>query len=130
MGVVIQVPCIVSWTSIFTSHMILILDFFICWLEWFSTDQAVGGIVVFTPLLLGQSFNRDIISYVLSTDGCRSKDLLQKLFSIVIPYIYLGWFKVLPITAFHVDAASAWYVMLVLRDERFWWQWFTRVLFG
>ena len=74
---------------------------------------------VFPPLFLGQPFHRDIIGQVLSTDGCCGEGLLQKLFSDVIPHIYLGWFKVLPIVAFHVDAAPTWYAMLVLGDEGF-----------
>ena len=45
------------------------------------------------------------------------------------PLIHLGCFKVLPITAFHVDAVSTWYMMLVLGGEAFWWWWLTRVLF-
>ena len=35
---VIQVTCVVSWTSVFTCQMIMITDIFICWLEWFSAD--------------------------------------------------------------------------------------------
>ena len=35
------------------------------------------------------------------------------------PQIHLGWFKVLPGTERHVDAAPTWYVMLVLRIEGF-----------
>ena len=29
--------------------------------EWFGTDGAVGGVVVFSPLLLDQLFHRDFI---------------------------------------------------------------------
>ena len=97
----------------------VVADFFICWLEQFNADQAVGIMVVFPQLLLGQPFHRDFVGQVLSTDGGCGQDLVQKLFSGVIPDIYLGWLKVLPITSFHVDAAPTWYVMLVLGDEGF-----------
>ena len=63
---------IVSLTSIFTHQMIMVADFFICWHEWFGADWAIGGIVVFPPLFLGQPFNRDLIGQVLSTYGCSS----------------------------------------------------------
>ena len=52
---VIQVACIVSWTSIFTCQMILVAYFFICWFECFGTDWAVHCIVVFIPLFLGSA---------------------------------------------------------------------------
>ena len=58
---VIQVASVVSWTSIFTCPMIVVADFFICWLKWFGKNQTVGGVVVFPPLLLGQPFHRDFI---------------------------------------------------------------------
>ena len=61
MSVVIHVPCIVSCTSIFTRQMFLVTYFFICWLEWLSRDQVVGGIVVFPPMFLGELFHRDIL---------------------------------------------------------------------
>ena len=56
-NVVIQAACVVSWTSIFTNQMIVIVDFFISWLEWFGADEAVHGIFVLPPLLLGQLFS-------------------------------------------------------------------------
>ena len=124
MQVVIHVSRVVSWTSIFNRQMMVVVDFFICWLEWFSTDWAVGGVVVTPPLFLGQPFHRDFLGQVFSIDGWCDWDLVQKLFSGVIPYIYLGWFNVLLTTAFHVDAALTWYVMLVFGDEGFWWRWF------
>ena len=116
--VVIQVACVVSWTSMFTCQMIVVADLFICSHEWFGADGAVGGVDVFPPLFLGQSFHRDF-GQVLSPYSCCSEDLVQKLFSSVIPDIHLGCFKVSPITAFHVVAASTWYVLLVLGDEGF-----------
>ena len=70
MEAVIQVACVVSWTSTFFCQMTVVVDFFISWLEWFSTDRIVGGIVVFSPLFLGQPFHRNFIGQVLSPDGC------------------------------------------------------------
>ena len=55
--------------SIFIYQIIVVVESFICWAEWFATDQAIGGIVVFPPLFLGQPFHRDLISQMLSTDG-------------------------------------------------------------
>ena len=49
---VIQVACVVSWTSIFSRRMIVVVDLFIYWLEWLGTDWAVCGVVVF-PLFFG-----------------------------------------------------------------------------
>ena len=49
---VIQVACVVVWTSIFILQMIVVGDFFICWLEWFGLDWAVHCIVVFPQLFL------------------------------------------------------------------------------
>ena len=86
-------------------------------IEMFSADWTVGVIVVFLPLFVVQPFHKDIIGQVLSTDEYCIQDLVQKLLSEVTPYIYLKWFKVLPITAFHLDAALKWYVILVLGDE-------------
>ena len=54
-----------------------------------NANQAVGGIVVFLLLFLNQHFHNDIIGQVLYTDGCHDQDLLQKLFSSAILYIYL-----------------------------------------
>ena len=130
MEVVIQVACTASWTSIFICQMIVVTDFFICWLEWFDADQAVGGAVTFPLLFLGQPFHRNFISRVLSTDGSYEQDLVQKLFSSIILYIHLQWFGVFSIFAFHVDAAPTWYVILVLSGEGFQWRWLTWVLFA
>ena len=69
MEAVIQVACVVSWTFIFFCQMIVVEDFFICWLEWFGADRVVGHIVVFPPLFLDQPFHRDFIVQVLSRDG-------------------------------------------------------------
>ena len=55
--------------------MMVVADFFICWLERFSADQAVGSVVVFPQLLLGQPFHRDFVGQVLSTDGGCGQDL-------------------------------------------------------
>ena len=107
----------------------MVVDFFVCWLEWFGTDRKVLGIVVFPPLFLGQPFYRNFIGQLFSTDGCCGYDLVQKPFSSIISHIHLGWFKVLPITAFQVDAAPTWYVMQVLGGKGFWWRWLTLVLF-
>ena len=46
----------------------------------------------------------------------------------MIPYMFLGWFKLLFIAAFHVDAAPTWFMNLVLGGEEFRWLWLTRVL--
>ena len=51
--------------------MMVVEDFFICWLEWFGADCAVGDVVVFPPLFLSQPFHRDFMVQVLSTDCCR-----------------------------------------------------------
>ena len=102
--------------------MIVFVDVFICWLEWFGADYAVRDVDLFPPLFLGQPLHSDIIGQVLSTDGCYGYHLVQKLFSSVIPNIHLGWFKVSPINTFHEDAVLTWYVMLILGGEGFWWR--------
>ena len=62
---------VVSWTFIFIFKIIMFVDFFICWFEWFRADWAVGDVIIFPPLFLGQPFHRDFIGQVLSTEGCR-----------------------------------------------------------
>ena len=47
--------------SIFTCQVIVVADFFICWLEWFGADRAAGDVVVFPPLLLSQPFHRILL---------------------------------------------------------------------
>ena len=39
MEAVIQVACVVSWTSIFFCQIIVVAGFFICWLEWLAISQ-------------------------------------------------------------------------------------------
>ena len=64
--VVIQVACLVCWTSIFTRQMIVVADFFIYWLECFGTDLAVRGAAVF------------LYSLLCSRDSCFIRVLLTR----------------------------------------------------
>ena len=134
---VIEVACVVSWTSLFNCQMVVVVNFYICWLEWFRTDWVVGGVVVFPPLLVAllYSLHCSWVSRfigILLVSCCLQMVSVAKTwsknFSAASSRIYLGWFKVLPITAFHVNAAFTWYLMLVL-DGEFWRRWLTRVLF-
>ena len=40
----------------------MITDIFICWLEWFGTDSAVGGIIEFPSLFLSQPFKEILLA--------------------------------------------------------------------
>ena len=126
---VIQVACIVSWTSLFTCQMI-VFTYFLS-----ASLNGLAQIKQFVTLLysLGYSWVSRFIGTLLAKCFLEmvavTKIWYKKLFIGAIPYIYLECFKVLSITAFHVDAASTWYVMLVLGGEGFWWWWHTRVLF-
>ena len=97
---VIQVECVVNWTSIFTRQMIVVADFFICWLEWFDADWAVRGVIVFPPLFLGQPFHKDFIGQVLSTDGCCGYDLVQKPFSGALDVLQWSWWQYVTVRFF------------------------------
>ena len=113
-NVVIQVACVVNWTSIFTwndhRHFYLLT-----WMVWHRFSSWWHYWIPF--IVLESAFHRDFIGHVLYTDGWPGR----KIFTGVIPYIQLGCFKVLPITAFHVDATSTWYLLLVLGGEELWW---------
>ena len=56
---------------------------------------------------------------ILLARCCLQMVAATKLFSSVISYINLGWFKVSFITPFHVDAAPTWYLFLILGGEGF-----------
>ena len=116
---VIQVACIVSSTSLSTGQMIVFTYFLSGGLnglaeikEFVTLSYSLGcsWISCFIGSLLAKCFLQMVAV---------AKIWYKKLFIGAIPYIYLEFFKVLSMTAFHVDAASTWYVMLVLGGEGF-----------
>ena len=105
---VIQVTCIVSWTSLFTCQMIVFTYFLSAGLN------GLAQIKQFVALLysLGYSWVSRFIGTLLAKCFLEmvavAKIWYKNFFIGAIPYIYLECFKVLSITAFHVDAASTW----------------------
>ena len=124
---VIHVACVVSWTSISTDKL--------SWLQTFLSADLNGLKQIEQLMVLLYSLHCSLVSRfigILLARCCLQMVAVAKTwpkpFSGVFSYIHLGCFKVLSITAFHVVAASSWYVLLVLDGEGFWWLWLTRVL--
>ena len=93
--------------------MILVADFLICYLDRAEMTLLYSLHWSWVSCFIG------ILLARWSTDGSYDNKLVLKLLNNIISHIHLGFFKVLPITVFHVDAAPTWYMLLVLGGEEF-----------